>query len=323
MRQRAISQEDFIQLWNSSASTFAVAEAAGTTRAAVVTRACRLRRQGIFLQVLKQNRDPDRATVRSQAAHCRDQRLLEARSAKIPTGFFEEHASTSWVWMAEQTGLDERTLHKIAKERGFGGEVAGVKKVEHFACPDLVRNYIDGLILSDAGLSGSGRRRFVHESVSQDWLQQIQGQFDSWGIQSLIGPNNRPGRNPSFSLVTPVYQTFGGFGGRWYPSGMKVVPRDLDLRSAALLRNLYLGDGTMAGNVLEICTEGFSDEDVEWLRDELNRVHGLNVALRQVGAGLRLKIYARWRNQFYDIIEQDIPPSLQHRFRRSTGRYQR
>ena len=324
MGQRVIPQEDFIRLWNESASTFSVAEIAGTTRAAVVARACRLRRDGFVLQRFVQNRDPDRAELRSLAAKSRDAHLREVLRAKLPVDFFETYVGTSWTWMSQQTGLDERTLRKIAEDQGFEGNVAGVKRVAYFTCPDQVRDYIDGLLLSDAGLGGVGRRMFTQESVSLDWLQQIQDQFQSWGVDSVIDPNKRPGRKPSFSLRTPVYQTFGmTFGTRWYPQGVKVIPRDLNLSSGPLLRNLYLGDGTMAGNVLEVCMEGFQDEDVEWMRDELNRVHGLNVGLRQVKAGLRLKIYARWRNHFYDLIEQDIPPSLQHRFCRSTGRFQR
>lgn len=316
-------ENDFIRLWNRSVSTFAVAKVVGTTPILATARACRLRRKGMDLRRMKKHQDPQRAEIRSRAARLRKDKLRAKLACDIPAGFFQDHADTSWVWMAGQTGLDVRTLKRIAQDRGFDGKVAGNKKVAHFECPHNVRDYIDGLILSDGGLAKANRRSYVQESVSEDWLQQIQSDFSTWGIESVIDPASRPGRKPSFRIRTPVYQEFGVFGSRWYPAGVKVIPRDLDVRSAALLRNMYLGDGTMAGHVLEVCLEGFLDDDVEWLRDELNRVHGLNAGLRKVQAGLRIKIFARWRNQFYDLIEYNVPVSLQHRFRRSTGRFKK
>ena len=324
MKRPSLPHKDFINLWNDSSSAIAVAKVMGTTPSTVVTRAYRLRCRGFDLKKMKKHQDPTRAGVRSQAASKRDALVFQALASTIPAQFFRDHADTSWEWMASQTGLDTRTLKKIALKRGFTGAIAGAKKVRRFDCCPLLCNYLDGLLLSDAGLEKRSTKCLSQESISRDWLRQIEVYLLRYGIESTLRPvKQRDKGRPSFRLRTRTYQTFSSFHCRWYPNGgPKVIPRDLDVSSPDLLRNLYLGDGTM-GSVLEICTEGFRDQDVEWLRDEFNRVHAWGVDTKRVKAGLRLKIYAKYRNLFYDLIEYDIPPSLQHRFKRSPGRPQR
>jgi hypothetical protein len=104
---------------------------------------------------------------------------------------------------------------------------------------------------------------------------------------------------------------------RWYPNGIKIIPRDIDFSNPKLLAHWYMGDGSsLNGKVLlaKILTNGFTHEDVWWAISEVNRIHGLKFRMTKskTGAPIMYTIFDDAR-KFFDIIRPYMCESFKYK----------
>lgn len=142
-------------------------------------------------------------------------------------------------------------------------------------CDDFTQNfrdYLDGLLISDGHLKKPSKNTktscYQQTSVCLEWLLSIKDNFNKFQIETNISPEKR---NPqSYILCTQRYRQFYDEYERWYGEE-KRVPKDLNLKSKALLKNWIYGDGTLVGSsktTLRLCTDSFSIFDLDWLKSQ-------------------------------------------------------
>jgi len=149
-------------------------------------------------------------------------------------------------------------------------------------------NYLDGLLLGDGCLwiRSSCRcvtPRYTQGCIKKVWVDTISKFFSNAGIINSVHAtfNNRVSRGNEkilWNINTRVYQEFFSFYNRWYPDGIKVVPKDINLNSQ-LLANWYMGDGCFTHKkygTIVLSTQGFIREDVIYLSDLVNEYLDIN-----------------------------------------------
>lgn len=198
-------------------------------------------------------------------------------------------------------------------------------------CPKL-RDFLDGLLLGDGSYrrqsSLSGLFHMGQRTDRKRWLQAIESVFLSYGLQ--LRWNRRPAKAsdfrgqlihsaPSFVIWSLSYRTLLIERNRWYPSGKKRVPHDINLRSSVLLAQWYMGDGSMwhpsSGNLqINLHTEGFPESDVRRLARGLLAAHGIRASInhssRRRGRKPILLLCGQNATRFVELVRSHIvvPP---------------
>jgi len=138
----------------------------------------------------------------------------------------------------------------------------------------VFRQIVDGLLLGDGGIGRKGELRLEQVNRRLGWIYQIQQQLKELGGESRLVPvpvrqrmiEGRPVTSqPATLLYTPCYVELQAERRRWYPRGVRWVPRDLKLTPLAV-SHWFAGDGTYdTGGALFFCTNGFPQADTEFL----------------------------------------------------------
>lgn len=158
-----------------------------------------------------------------------------------------------------------------------------VFKKNNFEITPYIKDYIDGLIISDAHITDdkwSGNLQQSFASYYEDWMKKLISDFASFGVKTkcvykeggvveICGSTCY--RNPHFRLRTLNYTEFKIFRDRWYLKNKKIVPKDINL-SPIMLANWYMGDGCACRDegMLALATNAFELEDVKFLSDKIN-----------------------------------------------------
>jgi hypothetical protein len=94
------------------------------------------------------------------------------------------------------------------------------------------------------------------------------------------GINKKKDGNISYFINSQAGNVFTELRKKWYPNGIKIVPKDIEINKTVLL-HWYLGDGTLNNQVgVILCTDCFSKEDNLFLIDKLNQ-YDLEVYLKK------------------------------------------
>lgn len=121
------------------------------------------------------------------------------------------------------------------------------------------------------------QQRIDHE----DWIDDIAHRLTEHGVSSSNTPlagYTKTAKNgaiinarPAVKLSTLHYRSFLTERLRWYPDGLKRVPKDFDITSPITLAYWHMGDGSAYSKDrlhIQLATNGFVEKDVEWLRDQ-------------------------------------------------------
>jgi len=204
-----------------------------------------------------------------------------------------------------------------------------------------LRDYFDGLILSDGYVKCSNRVCYYQQScVEFDWLSIINKDLYDYGIISKISTVNRkiPDKNLQYEIRTYSYVEFKEVRSRYYirdynvdeyPTRLwnidnktdewfvwkKIVPKDICLSPECVL-NWYLGDGNFDRfyNHIRISTDGFFRSDVVFLSELLSDVIDIKCSL---GKRSMITICNRVGvSKFFDYIGScNIPNCYNRKFR--------
>jgi len=136
-----------------------------------------------------------------------------------------------------------------------------------------VENLILGTMLGDAGISrpikNSDACRYNHTNTKKDYSEWIQEQLEKASIKQKTKVRDRNENwNTVYEIQTRVYPIFYQLRQEWYPEGIKIVPKSLELNPEIMLY-WYLDDGCLTNSSIILCTDGFDKKSDQHLQKEL------------------------------------------------------
>jgi hypothetical protein len=159
---------------------------------------------------------------------------------------------------------------------------------------DYILQIMDGILLSDGGYDFGGKdKKTASLKITQmeshrEWLDELKSIFENNNIEcSMVHRFSRPIDKsfPQWVLKTRYYLELGDERKRWYPKGKKIVPKDVRI-TPLVLAQWYMGDGNLSATGgtksgkkfyrLSLCTDSFTKEENEFLRDKLKKLYGWN-----------------------------------------------
>jgi hypothetical protein len=171
-------------------------------------------------------------------------------------------------------------------------------------------SYLDGLIISDGSIYRKGKSNYAsyHQScVKLEWLEAIAGKFAKVGIKTFIKEEKR--KKGSWQLRTLTYDKLCLYREKWYKNNIKILPLKIDVINSIFLHNWIYGDGTLlSNNCLRLCTDNFTEKEVDRLIKKLNIV---GVKFRKLFVGISKNGKLKFRlalclgdglHKFYDYI---------------------
>jgi len=152
------------------------------------------------------------------------------------------------------------------------------------------RNLILGTLLGDAHLrKPEGKVKtslYTHINTKKEYSLWIQKQLDKLKIQTnFYAKENKDVKNtkPSYRVRTKKYSYFYQLRQEWYPEGIKIVPKSLELNPEILLY-WYLDDGCGEEQKdylrLKLYTDSFDEKSDDYLIKKLFDTFGI-LAKRQ------------------------------------------
>lgn len=152
---------------------------------------------------------------------------------------------------------------------------------------------VDGLLLGDGSIDSRGCLRLDQAKIRQGWLSDLTVRFAVLRTASRTIPikphdckvNGRKTRfKGGWALYTPAYVEMQQQRLRWYPKGIKRVPKDVSL-TPVTVAYWFCGDGSYnADGVLVFYTNGFLKNEVRLLAARLSTVVGIEARCVPISA---------------------------------------
>lgn len=194
--------------------------------------------------------------------------------------------------ISEIVGCDKKTVlnyfkkFKINTRPSIYAQHLRLKR--NFIITKEVKNYIDGLLLSDGYIAKKSKwsARFDQgfSFKFMNWAKKIKKDFLNYGIESNIIKAKTKGNIIKKTgqylkpiqyvyLFTKFYEEFLIFKKRWYPNGKKQIPKNLEF-SPQMMANWYMGDGYYDSNKgrSAFSVHCYDNDEVKFLSDNLNRI---------------------------------------------------
>ena len=216
-----------------------------------------------------------------------------------------------WKYIADRLGINKYTVRSWLY---YGHKPRSMSKKHIDLTSDIV-DYIDGLLLGDGsiivskGVNPKYQQKFSVKHV--DWCKIVSNDFSTFGIGNSWNIYGA-GSSARALLYTKTYAEWEWFRCRWYTSdGLKIVPRDINLKNPVVLLNWYLGDGSLGrvrGNReyqnTKLSTLGFRPSDVEFLVNLLGDVIGVRPKYMRYnsGFGFVIVMYKSDSDVFFEYL---------------------
>lgn len=135
------------------------------------------------------------------------------------------------------------------------------------------------------------------------WLYSLYNIF----LRQNLNPNltiikNRSNNSYQLNLTSAKFVQIANYHAKWYPKGIKVVPRDLRLTPLVLL-HWYIGDGSF-NNSISLFTNGFTKKDVLFLIKKMDCTVGIKTKFNMTKTGPIIKIYKKIEiEKFFKVLD--------------------
>jgi 16S rRNA G966 N2-methylase RsmD len=170
---------------------------------------------------------------------------------------------------------------------------------------------IDGLLLSDGYISSSKDQkyhRFSLASSQKEFISYCRDKLLKLNPSEIMGGEHGYSNEKGYEKVMHAFSTafhpdFTKQRVRWYIDGKKLVPKDIKLTPLSL-KLWYYGDGTLINNrisnscVVRLSTDGFTQEDVEFLIEQLKTLFGI----KSKNANGRIRLLTESIPSFFNCI---------------------
>jgi hypothetical protein len=201
---------------------------------------------------------------------------------------------------------------------------------KNFVMNNELKSVFDGAILSDGSfIQQSKISAYFSMSLSvenKDWILNISEIFDKNDVEHKIC--YYPGKNriskgkiihegPSVRISTPSYRNLLSERERWYPNGIKIVPKDIVLNNV-VLAGWYMGDGSISitrRHNTRVClhVQCFSYNDVSFLSKELLKLDLSSKILKIRESQFILSMTRTNAEKFVDLVRNYTTPSFSYK----------
>lgn len=218
--------------------------------------------------------------------------------------------------IAKKYGVTQRAVSTKLKRAGI--EIRGLQeaqnlKANHITISHDIKNLIEGNLLGDGSIHYAPNKKsfcYRHSEKHKEMLNYLINKFKKVGVDSLKLSKDRLGY---YRFTTKYYREFKYFRDRWYPDGIREIPKDLNI-TPDMLKYWYLGDGSYNNKSKSQNITLCNDSKV------LNR-HILVKELRSLG--LKISVYKEcfyikrksWNAFFnYMLVDKGIPKCYRYKF---------
>lgn len=199
----------------------------------------------------------------------------------------------------------------------FGGNLA-------LQISDVAHQVIVGSLLGDGSISKYSSKianssLIIKHSVKQRayvrykrYLLKNEGIGEGYyALQYRV--DDRNSRLYGFSNYQSTNNTsFNAYRDKWYGTGKKVVPRDIEI-TPLVLAIWYMDDGTKAGTSgYYLCTDSFGIDEQVILQESLLRL-GIKTALHKISNTYRIYINRESVPQFNNIVTPYMHKTMQYK----------
>lgn len=193
---------------------------------------------------------------------------------------------------------------------------------------DIQKEFIDGLLLGDASIVYGNRDKSLYPRLTLSrkdedkdylfWQYDLFKEF--YGTEPKLKRcfDKRFGTEYyQYHLQTKSGKVFTEYREKWYPNGVKIVPRDIKL-SPMLLLVWLLDDGCIVrssknGLTIKLSTDGFTEDDVAFLANLLSKYLNDKFHVYRNGNGFIIKASTVPAMKFIKMIESIFPSCMQRK----------
>ena len=242
----------------------------------------------------------------------------------------EQFGLTRWMVtkMLVEAGIEIRSTSEaglIAHARGFVRRPRPKNILDPKNLSALIE-LNDGLQLGDGSITEIGEISLSQSAPRKRWVYETKRDLLALGVTSRVksrqpDPSIINGRiikaSKRWDLCTRAYDQIFVQRHRWYPKGIKIVPRDLILNPKRV-GLWFSGDGsTWSNGGLVFCTHGFSSDDIDYLRDRLHIDLGVDTNRIKHNDQGQFVIHIGKRNEavkLRDLIIEHVSPCCRYKF---------
>jgi hypothetical protein len=193
-----------------------------------------------------------------------------------------------------------------------------------FTLSDELKEILVGLILGDLYLnkqSSNVRLMFKQGIVHKHYLMHLYEIFSGYCSSgpnfTNAAPDSRTGKvytslyfnTYSLPCFVPLYDLF-------YPDGKKIIPSNIgELLTELSLAYWLCDDGTFVKgrDIVILCTESFSESEVDLLLAVLSNKFGMKCRKNKRGNGFRICIVKSSLNKLRELVQSHLPSSMLHK----------
>lgn len=220
--------------------------------------------------------------------------------------------------IGRELGVKRQRIQKWMKKFGIPSRTISEshnRNKQQISITKEVEDYLDGLLLGDGALLRKPhlvtplfQQSFANWAMG--WALEIESWFKNLGIKCRVYPKKDTN---GITLTTECHPIFRYFSRRWYNQGKKAVPRDIDF-SPTVLRNWYLGDGSLGRDTITLCTHGFTKEEVEWLARNVSSTLRIGALARRSGKYFMIQVRTADSKKFLGYVGHGYPSCFSYKF---------
>jgi len=193
---------------------------------------------------------------------------------------------------------------------------------------ELQKNFLDGLLLGDASIVYAVKNKSIFPRLTLSRKEEDKDylfwQYETFKDFYGTGPTAKKCFDKrtekeyyQYHLQTKSGIIFAEYHKRWYPSGVKIIPKELKI-TPLLLLVWFLDDGCIVnssknGLTLKLSTNGFSKDDVLFLAKLLDHYFNDTFNVYKNGSGFIIKASTLPTIKFIKKIDAVFPECMQRK----------
>jgi transcriptional regulator with XRE-family HTH domain len=305
----------------------------------IVARAADMRRAGYSQEAIAAATGMGRATVirRLRGIPTKKRARISADVVAKARGLRAAGATVAEI--CREAGIAWNTCLKYVRDIPVAhGFIPSIKPTP-ISLPVDALAYLDGLLIGDGSCvmaSESTARLVIGQMIGHaDWIDRIRSDIAACGIGSVrrdVAGHERvrktgklAGRlircSPvALACTKPYGGDLLGLRRRWYPDGIKIVPRNFDVANALTLALWHMGDGCLfwrrssQGHV-HLATNGFTEDDVRWLAAQMSEKLAVRPKVNLHYGRPTITLYNESAERFLDLVRPHVVPSFAYKVR--------
>lgn len=203
---------------------------------------------------------------------------------------------------------------------------------------DLEKQIIQGMLLGDGSvLLSKVSSYFTTTSKDKEFTDHLKGILSLPGWRTYIRDKKHiiiKGRKynceKNYTITSRTDKSLGTFRNEWYPEGIKIVPRNLEL-TPTIIKYWFYGDGSTsfvpyrdvpdARVRITFCTNGFTHDDCEFLVSKLDDLSFKFTIQLDKGKPILVALQRNTTTEFCNYMGECNLPCFDYKWKKPTDNY--